>query len=145
MPAGDLVVADYQFELRLLLMGYGTSYEIGPGPISGFGQPRYKTADVEMMHADGSYGAADYKGSRTIRIPIDIVRSTAALAVTAFDALVTAWAPSATDIPLYFRLPYWGKKYVNGRPRGLTDDFSQLEFGVIRALATFEALDPAFH
>lgn len=28
MPAGDLVVSDYQFEIRTTLLGYGTDYEM---------------------------------------------------------------------------------------------------------------------
>jgi hypothetical protein len=62
-----------------------------------------------------------------------------------FDALVAAWAPSTVDIPLYFRLPSWGKRYVNGRPRGLDEDFAALEFGRITAMPTFVALDPTIH
>ncbi|MDQ3107914.1 MAG: hypothetical protein M3Q68_08955 [Actinomycetota bacterium] len=143
MPAGDLVTADYHFELRSVLMGAGSLYELLPDGLTGFGVPSLKTADVSMLHADGSYAAPDYLDVRTIRIAVEISRSTGALAMQDFDALVAAWAPATTNVPLYFRLPYWGKKYVNGRPRGLTENLSLVGFGIIRAFGTFEALDPA--
>ena len=144
MPAGDLVVADYQFELRTTLMGEGSNYLIVGAP-TGFGVPAVKSADVELHHDDGSYGSPDYHGVRVITIPLEMTASTASTAMQYFDALVTAWAPSTTDIPLYFRLPYWGKKYVNGRPRGLSEDLSKVPYGIVRAIAVFVALDPTIN
>lgn len=124
MPAGDLVVADYQLELRGVLMGAGTVYGIGPRPasIEGLGNPQPKTADLDFAHADGAYGGQDKRGVRVVTVPIVIRQTTAALAMTSLETLMTAWDVSAADIPLYFRLPGWGRRYVNGRPRGLAAD-----------------------
>ena len=124
MPAGDLVVADYQAELRGVLMGVGTVYGIGPRPasIEGLGNPQPKTTDLDLAHADGAYGGHDKRGVRVITVPIVIRQTSAALAMTSLETLMTAWDVATADIPLYFRLPGWGKRYVNGRPRGLDAD-----------------------
>lgn len=143
MPAGALVVADFQLELRLLLMGAGTEYEIGPGAITGLGQTPVKSADVELDHADGSYGSPDYSGARTLTIPLLVHGDDPADCMDNFSTLLAAWVPSTSDIPLYIQLPGWGKFYVNGRPRGLDDDMSRLKSSEIAALATFVALNPA--
>lgn len=145
MPAGDLITADFQFELRALLTGAGTDYEIGPRParIAGFGRAAPKTSDVELDLQAGSYAGPDYAASRLITIPYEIViPNNAPTAMARFDSLSNAWAESTTDIALYFRLPHWGKRYVMGRPRGLAEDFGDLDVGIVRVLATFFAPDP---
>lgn len=145
MPAGDLVVADYQAELRATLMGASSNYQIAPPGIAGLGLPPVKSADTELGHADGSVAADDFRGVRVITIPLIIGGDSAisaSTAMTRFTTLLTAWAPSTSDIPLYIRLPGWGKFHVNGRPRGLDEDLSQLKNGLINVLATFHALDP---
>lgn len=146
MPAGDLVVADYQLELRALLMGAGTVYGIGPRPasIEGLGLPPVKTADMDFVHSDGAYGARDTRGVRVVSVPIVIRQTSAANAMTALDTLKTAWDISTVDLPMYFRLPGWGKRYVNGRPRGLDASIPtelKQRFS-INCLCTFVCLTP---
>ena len=121
MPPGDLVTVDYTAELRLLLMGFGTVYGIGPRPasIEGLGLSSPKTNDLDLAHADGAYAGQDKRSVRVITVPIVIRQTSAALAMTSLTTLQTAWDVSTVDIPLYFRLPGWGKFHVNGRPRGL--------------------------
>ena len=175
MPAGDLIDRDYQLELRSMLMGDNTMYTIdrSRGAIKGLGMPPAKTADTELDHADGSYGGEDYTGPRVITVALLIKGSensgtwndadstwngsggtwdttggsgtSPGGALNGLSALNDAWAASTTDIPLYLRLPGWGKFHVNGRPRGLDEDLSLLTFGLIVVMATFVALDPTIY
>lgn len=146
MPAGDLIAADYQIELRLLLMGASTVYGIGPTPasIEGLGLTQPKTNDLDLAHQDGAYGGHDKRGIRVITIPIVIRHTSAANAMNALTTLETAWDVSTTDIPLYLRLPGWGKFHVNGRPRGLSAEIpTELrQKASIKCLATFVANTP---
>lgn len=143
MPAGDLVVADYQLEIRTTLMGDGTNYALGPygQTIKGLGVPTPKTADVELYHDGGAYGSPDYMGIRIISVPFELGGTPAQVGGWVKD-LNTAWAPSTTDIPLYMQLPGFGKFYVNGRPRGFDADLTNLQFGIVTGEAYFTALDP---
>lgn len=142
MPAGDLITADYQIELRSTLMGAGTVYRLRG--FSGLGEPPVRARDVELFGQDGSVAAPDYRGPRVIIVELAIRGSSTAAAFTALDTLETAWAPSTTDIPLFWQLPGMGKVSVNGRPRGLEVelDDSALFAGVIFCVGEFHALDP---
>lgn len=142
--AGELVVADYTFEVRATLLGFGTSYEIsGRASIGGLGTPPTKTADLDLADADGSYAGRDRRASRVITIPLEIVGTPAAAGAALKTLTETIWAPSAIDIPLYMQLPGFGKFYVKGRPRGPVDpDLSSIHFGIINVLVTFVAPNP---
>ena len=144
MPAGDLVVGDYQFEIRATLFGFGTDTNVD-GPrmgLRGFGLPDIKSTDTDYAHAAGAFAGEDYLSVRTLSLPFKIVAATETAAFAALSSASTAWAPSLTDIPLYFRLPSIGKKYVNGRPRGMVEDLSDARRGVIPILCTFVCPDP---
>ena len=144
MPAGDLVVADWTLELRTTLMGDGTNYALGPAEqvnIGGLGVPAPKTADVDLYHEDGAYGSPDYMGVRIIDVPFLLLGTPAQVGGWVKD-LHTVWAPSTTDIPLYMQLPGFGKFYVNGRPRGFDADLTNLQFGQVKGVGYFTALDP---
>lgn len=144
MPAGDLVIADYQVELRgVLVGGAGGTARIGPPGIGGLGVPTPKSADVSLQLADGAYGATDWADVRTVTVPILIDGTTDGGAWNAFAAHRTAWAASTADIPLYLRLPGLGRVYCLGRPRGLAEDLSLMPEGIINCLGTFVALKPA--
>lgn len=147
MAAGDLVVADYQLELRALLMGATTIYEVDIAGLKGLGSPAAKTADTPLDGRDGSIGAPDFLDVRVITIPVVILGATPADAFDGLAALNTAFAPTAdgVDLPLYFQVPGWGKVFVNGRPRSLEDDTSQAKNSVIKALGRFDALDPTVY
>jgi hypothetical protein len=144
VPAGDLITLDYQVELRGLLMGKGTTFGIGPVPqmIEGLGTPRPKTADLDYTDADGAYGGKDRRDVRVVTVPLVIRETTSALAMTRLDELNDAWDVSIVDIPLYVRLPGWGKFHVNGRPRGLTADLGGVQWGAIEAMGTFYCPTP---
>lgn len=142
MPAGDLVVSDYQLEMRLTLTGEGTAYRLGPQGIGGLGDT-VKANDTPLAHAAGSYLGRDFEDTRTLTIDYLIVGTSPAAAMTSYVALRTMWAPSqATTLPLHFRLPGMGKQVVYGRPRGLVEDLTGQKFGLLRALATFVCGDP---
>lgn len=115
------VSADYQAELRGLLMGSGTVYGIGPRPasIEGLGLMQPKTNDLEYAHKDGSFAGQDKRGIRVVTVPIIIRQTTAANAMNSVNTLKTAWDVATIDIALTFQLPGWGVFHVNGRPRGL--------------------------
>jgi len=142
MPAGDLVVADFQLELQGVLMGNG-AISIAEQQVSGLGNPQPKVADVPLDLAPGSYGSPDYQASRVITVPMSVTADTPAATWNLFATLVTAWAPVTADVRLYVRLPGLGRVYFNGRPRGLSDDLSDLYLGVVYCLGTFVALNPA--
>lgn len=146
MAAGDLIGADYQGEIRGLLFGATTVFGIGPRPasIDGLGLTAVKTNDLEFAHKDGSYGGQDKRSIRVITIPLVIRQTSAAAAMNSLTTLETAWDVATADIPLYLRLPGWGKFHVNGRPRGLdaTIPTELRQRFSINCLATFVANTP---
>lgn len=142
MPAGDLVIADFTYEIRTTLFGDGTNYLVDDENIEGLGTAPVRTADVDLFHEDGSYGSPDTYGPRVILIPL-LFRGTASQVggwVKTWQT--TIWAKSSTDIPLFMQLPGYGKFSVEGRPRGFDPDLRYLKFGLVTAEATFVALDP---
>lgn len=141
MPAGDLLTADFQLELRGVLMGYGTDYQIRPEGVGGLGGVPAKVRQVDLRHADGSYAAADLLTARIITVPITILGDDAADAMDKLDDLNTAWAPG-DDVVLHGQLPGWDHWSVTGRPRPAASDLSQLKAGIIEALYEFHALEP---
>lgn len=144
MPAGDLVTLNWHLEIRALLHGPGTLYMVDRerGAYKGLGTPAPKANTVPLDQADGAYGAPEYSGTRIITAAFMIKASTPAAAMNALAAANTAWASSTSDIPLYLKLAGWGKFHVNGRPRGLDEDISRAELGIIPILCSFEALTP---
>lgn len=143
MAAGDLVVADWTFELRTTLFGDGTNYGLELTDIPGLtGNPEVKDQDVPLEQADGSYGSPDFYVSRIIVFPIVLEGTPTQVGGWLKTWQTTLWVKSSTDIPLYGQLPGYGKFYVNGRPRPLDPDLSKITFGIITAHATFVCPDP---
>jgi len=147
MAAGDLIsTVPYQWELRSYLFGTGRPCYNDSTGFTGWTSVGIKSVDSNRSFEDGSVATADLNGVRTIMFNLLIVYpGNEALAMQEYINLVTAWSRSAVDIPLYGYLPYLGKVHVSGRPRGLAEDMSRLWRGVIRAQATFVALDPTIH
>jgi hypothetical protein len=146
MPAGDLVTGPWQFELNALLLGDGTPYDIDRrGGVRGLVGSSIDMPETRYAHADGSFLADATEGPRTATFSIEIAGTDEDDAGTKYIALRTAWAKSSTDLPLYFNLPGWGKRYVNGRPVGLTEDLSTADFGLIPVLASFRISDPTIY
>lgn len=149
MPAGDLIVGPYQFELRATLMGDGTVFGIDRqgGAVSGLFDQAAKFAETEYAHAPGSFIGEQYPGARTLSLALKIQGATETATWAGLETMQTVWAPDATEaIPLYFQFPSIGKRYVNGWPLGLAGvDLSMAVFGQIRALAAFRITDPVIH
>lgn len=141
MPAGDLLTNDDQVEIRSTLTGYGTPWLIDIVNMQGLGVPNAKARDVDLGHAHGTYLGRDYTGPRIITIPY-VLRGTPATVGADFLTLCDLWESSETDIALHLQLAGFGHLSCNGRPRGLVDDLSALNFGAVRALATFVCGDP---
>lgn len=145
MPAGDLLTADYQVEIRGLLTGVGTNFLIGDEGISGLGDVDVKSSDTDLAHADGVYLGRDHNGPRTITVPYLIRKpgDPATAGSLFYGTLRPAWIKSeATDLELHLRLPGVGHLKAVGRPRGLVSDLTRQKFGLIRAFATFYCGDP---
>lgn len=146
MAAGDLVVSNFQIEVRTTLMGYGSNFPIDHDRASAYtplGTPSYKTRDVVLDLGDGSYAPADRLGPLMFTFPL-YFQGTSANAALAIQTMRTVWAPASADIQLFHQIPGVGKFYVWGRPRGLSEDARNLEFGTMRWLATFVALTPTY-
>ena len=141
MPAGDLLTDDYQLELRGVLMGYGTDYQIRPEGIGGLGSAPAKVRQVSLAHGDGSVAADDLLGERIITVPITITGDDPGDAMDKLDALNTAWAPGAAVV-LHGQLPGWAHWSVTGHPRPAAADLSNLKSGIIETLYEFHALEP---
>ncbi len=144
MP-GDMLTADYQFQLVETLYGTGNGgvrLDVAT-PIDGLGVPDAKTQDVVFNSKDGSYANPDYLTVRLLSIPV-ILRGTSPSAVmTSFKALTLAWVPVSADVALAFQLPGWGKFYVNGRPRGIKTDLKLMNRSAVRAILRFDCPNPA--
>lgn len=147
MPAGDLVVSDLQLELRALLMGYGTSLhlDIQRGAVGGLFDTPVKQTETDYAHAAGSFAGDSFMAARTATVALLVTGSTMAAVGDRIELLHTAWAPSDTDLPLYFQWPGFGKRYVNGRPLGITVDYSAPLLRRVPVLASFRITDPTIY
>lgn len=138
------LTANSQFEIRSTDFGAGTNdLWMDKQRVTGLlGNPAPKSSDVDLWGQAGAAGNPEYDGVRLVTITAKIVSSSQANALTALNALRTAWASSTTDITLTVQLG--GVKYqVSGRPRGFTDDLSQLDLSIVHVLLRFDALNPA--
>lgn len=133
---------NYQASIRGVLMGVDTDFIFGEAGISGLGNPRSKTADVQLDGQDGTYASPEYMDVRTVLVPLEISEATEAAAWNALKALKIAWMPSTSDLELHLQLPGWGHIYYLGRPRGLDDDCRNALEGCISCIGEFVATDP---
>jgi hypothetical protein len=145
--AGELITADGQFELRALLFGEGTNIINRPGSPKGLGTTAFKTNDVALGHADGSYGGPEYRGVRLVTWELSIHRSSGDEAMTDALAINAAFDVSSVDLELHGQLPTLGRFYLNGRPRGATliPLILNPQVGHIEMMCEFAALDPTIY
>jgi hypothetical protein len=144
VPAGDLIAEDWQVEIRALLTGEGTDFELGEEGIGGL-DDLVEGKDTGLGHADGVYLGRDYNEPRTLTFPYEITKpGDPSMAGSLYwGTLRPAWAKSeATNLELHFQLPGIGHLMAVGRPRGLMPDLRLQKHGLIRALATFYCGDP---
>ena len=146
MPAGDLVVNDWEIELRATLMGGSTVYAIdrARGAIGGLFDVVVKQPETDYAHAAGAFVGDSFAAARTLTVALEL-GGTAVEAGDGVEVMQTTWAPSSTDLPLYFKVPGFGKRYVNGRPAGLVVDYKNADFGLIPMLASFRITDPTIY
>lgn len=139
------ISADWQGNLRSLTFGAGTDWQIDEPGISGLGIPVARTRDAERGDRDGDVGGDDVLPRRILNVPLVGTFASPDAAWTAFETgLKVAWAESIVDETLDLRLPGMpstGRRFY-GRARGLAEDLSRLKSSTVRALCTFEALDP---
>lgn len=143
MPAGDLITADYQFELDGVLYGAGAStWDNDEMPWTGFFGLEVRDQDTELNLVDGGVAASDTNPSRVVTMPISTARAllTPEEAFAAADALEVAWSADG-DKELHFQLG-GSHQYLLGRARGASIDVSLVAQGVVRALVKFKANDP---
>lgn len=149
MPAGDLVVADFQVELRATLHGAGTDIAIDRrrGGIVGLLDRTAKMAETEYAHSDGSFVGDVLRASRSATFNFRISGVSAAAAGALVEDLWTVWDPTGTaEEPLHFRLPGIGHRYVMGYPLGLLDvDTTEQVYGVVPFAALFRITDPTIY
>lgn len=141
---GDLLAANYQWQLHETLYGAGSNslhWQYGK-TIEGLGVPDAKTQDIVYNLKDGSYANPDYLSVRQILIPAMVRATTETAAMTALKALTLAWVSMTTDTDLAFQLPGWGKFYVNGRPRGAKVDLTNERQGVVWVMLRFDCPNP---
>lgn len=148
MAAGDLVTADYQIELRTTLMGAATDYPISRnrGSISGLIDVSVKQAETPFAHADGSFvGGQAYQEARTATFSLLVQGDTESDVGDNLETMRTVWAPASAALPLYFQLPGFGKRYVNGWPLGFVPDMDNMKFKIVPILASFRITDPTIY
>jgi len=147
MPAGDLIVADYQFELREHLAGDGCDWD---NTEQGWSDPtggEVVGSDAQRTLADGVSAGFDRSG------PIVFTASLwtpncydDAEAWDLVSELREAWAPSGyADLELHMQLPGLGHCWLLGRPRGVQVDTARIREGVAFAMVTFLGVDGRLH
>ncbi|CAB4176461.1 Siphovirus-type tail component [uncultured Caudovirales phage] len=140
------VASDYQFQLKTLLFGTGTSYLVMAA--QGIMGRNTRSSEAIRPSEDGSFTTVDYTGSRTVVFTVT-VQTTAALLQTKVDDWMTAWtATNGSDDPLVFKLPdsrgAGGSRIwrLFGRPRRMDVDYKLWSKGVATIKAEFYCADP---
>lgn len=147
MPAGDLITADWQIELRGLLMGDGTDYlpDVDAGAVRGFYDTETSIAETEYLHAPGSFVGEATESARTVTVALIVAGTTPAACGSALSTLRDAWARGTVAEQLHVRIPGFGKRYLTGWPTGVVADVSYLASLEVPALCSFRATDPAIY
>jgi hypothetical protein len=141
MAAGDLIVADDQYEVNAFLMG-AAPVLMGETAVEGWDTITVKGSEVDLDLGDGSVAGSDYRGSLTITLPIVILEDTEAEARDTLELAKAAWSPQGgVDVELHRQVAGIHEK-VTGRVKGITPVMQYVTAGVIPALCTFRANDP---
>jgi hypothetical protein len=138
-------VADWQGEIRGQTFGAAQPWEIDEPGIPGLGIPVARTRVAVRVDRHGDVGGDDVLPRRILSVPLVATFASPGAAWQAFETeLKPAWAESFVDETLDLYLPglaATGRRYF-GRARGVDVDLSRLKSSTVRALCTFEALDP---
>jgi hypothetical protein len=97
-------LADYQVEFNGFLMGPGTFYDVPP--VWNFlDMAALKTMDQARTWADGSWSGPDFADVLLPSMEVDIYGATAAAFTANVVALRGIFAPNASPVPLWVKLP----------------------------------------
>ena len=130
-------------QIRSLIFGADRPWQIDEAGVTGLGVPTPRSTTVERGDRDGDVAGVDVLPRRVLTVPLVAAFASPALAWQACEGeLKPAWAESAVDVPLILWLPGATQRMFYGRPRGVDVDLTLLRSGIVRALCTFEALDP---
>lgn len=133
-------LTEWQGSLQGVTFGAGTNYRFGPGSVTGIGGS-VKPVVVNLEGGDGAYSGVDRKAPRLITIAFVVLGTSPSNCMDNFETLAAAFEASATDVTLELYLP--GKHFsVDGRPRGIVENLTQLKSSKIDAIGSFFAADP---
>lgn len=146
MPAGDLLVANYDFEYKSTLICNGGTYVLVSGRV--LDSPEIRTSDRVRGQLDGLFPGTDYYGKRTIELEIEVWCETEAEFKTSVAALKAALVLQRSESPLAFKLPGWSNNFiVNCKPRRVAGPTVNLQydFFVGTVIVQLEATDPRLY
>lgn len=136
MP-GELITADWQVEIRGLLLGPGTDYLVQGLP--GIDNQKVKPADLDRL-GDGSTLGVDRLASRTVVLTVTVVEDVPATLQDKLDAFLAAWT-IGDDVELHWQLA-GEHRYLVGRTRNVAVDARLRHAGRVEIDAEFIAGDP---
>lgn len=150
MAVGDLVVKDYQYEYRGVLLGSSTSYktEKVEGLLS---MPSLEVFDSERQDDHGAYAGRSLLRPRIIQADVSILVETVTASTdieTIMRTLFTALnpMPGRTTAQLVFQRPGSGKRYVNARPtRRSFPSVFEVPHGLARGSIEWKCADPRIY
>lgn len=139
MAAGDLITGDWQVEIRSLLLGDGTDYDLVD--IQGIEGQTVKTADLSLL-GDGSTLGVDRRGPRRIILTIEAAGAPGTAMAELVNDFTTAWDIGG-DVELHWQVD-GEHKMVTGRTRewGPIPNQQARAFGLARWDAEFFCGDP---
>lgn len=106
----------FQAELRGVLMGRGTNYPFADDGGVHAPAPDIRSYDLERYLDAGDFQGSQFAGPQFINLTLHVVGTSEANLFANLDSLVTAWAPSETDITFELNLPSYGARTISGRP-----------------------------
>jgi hypothetical protein len=126
--AGELVVADYQYEYNGFLFGVDTFFDVESiDGLMGYSAVRSSTEDAFGMH--GGVRGRHYATSRTFTVEMNIQGSDfdeiyMELRHQVSHAFAIRSHPS-NEIPFVYQVPFMEKRFINCRPTGLNWPFDR--------------------
>lgn len=137
MPEGDLITEDWQVEIRGLLLGAGTRFQIQD--LERIEGQTVKTADVDL-YGDGAYAGTDRRAAREIVLKVVLEADDTDGLDLMLDQFALAWNIGG-DVELHWQLAGM-HKYVTGRTRDWIVNARQRHAGIAEIAAEFFAGDP---
>lgn len=138
MPAGDLISADWQVEIRGYLLGPGTPWRVGG--LEAWSSRAVRAEDTPRASSHGAILGRDLINAHTRGLRLNTGHgnriTTPAELVALRDEIREAWATQATDIPVVYQLG--GHKRLRfGRTRGIDLVEDDLTVGYLQAQLEF--------